>query len=50
MHLYNDLEILNFVYTADAIDAICLDLLVKLLYPQGIGKGAVFLKIIEVRY
>ncbi|XP_065892726.1 uncharacterized protein [Dysidea avara] len=31
----------------DAIGAICLDLLVKLLYPRGIGKGAVFLKIIE---
>ena len=36
------------LFVLDGLDAVCLNILTRMLYPRGIGKGAIFLKEIEV--
>lgn len=40
LHFYN--------FIIDHRDGVCLDLLSRLLFPRGMGKGVVFIKKIEV--
>ena len=40
----------DLVVHTDGADTICLDVLIRLLHPRGLGKNAVFMKRIEVSY